>query len=94
VRCLHFGGPGSTRALTNAFEGVRDAYAYSAFGVTETSMGSSVNSYRFYGQWGYYDDSTFVEVPTPTHPTPLEPRNTDDPKSPMAVGCKPTSHQW
>lgn len=88
-RDFHFDGLGSTRALTNAFEVVQDTYEYSAFGITEASTGSSVKAHRFCGQWGC--DGAFVEVPTPTHPTPLEPRNTDDPTSPMVIGSKPTS---
>lgn len=35
---------------------VTDTYVYSAFGITESSSGSSVNPFRFVGQWGYYDD--------------------------------------
>jgi RHS repeat-associated protein len=55
-RYFHFDGLGSTAALTDFDMNVTDTYVYSAFGITESSSGSSVNPFRFVGQWGYYDD--------------------------------------
>jgi RHS repeat-associated protein len=55
-RYFHFDGLGSTRALTDSSENVTDTYEYNAFGVLEASSGSSVNPYRYVGQYGYYDD--------------------------------------
>lgn len=55
-RYFHFDGLGSTVALTDFDMNVTDTYVYSAFGITESSSGSSVNPFRFVGQWGYYDD--------------------------------------
>ncbi len=55
-RYFHYDGLGSTHALTDSSGTVTDTYSYSAFGVQESSTGSSVNPYRYVGQWGYYDD--------------------------------------
>lgn len=55
-RYFHFDGLGSTRALTDSSQVVQDTYDFSAYGVQESSSGSSVNPFRFIGQWGYYDD--------------------------------------
>ena len=56
-RYFHYDGLGSTHALTDSTGATTDTYTYSAFGVQESSTGSSVNPYRYVGQWGYYDDS-------------------------------------
>jgi hypothetical protein len=53
---FHFDGLGSTRALTDSSETVTDTYEYNAFGVLESSTGTSVNPFRYVGQYGYYDD--------------------------------------
>jgi RHS repeat-associated protein len=55
-RYFHFDGVGSTRALTDSSETVTDTYEYNAFGVLESSSGSSTNPFRYVGQYGYYDD--------------------------------------
>ncbi len=55
-RYFHFDALGSTRALTDSTGSVTDTYEYNAFGVLESSTGTSVNPYRYVGQWGYYDD--------------------------------------
>ncbi|GIV02218.1 MAG: hypothetical protein KatS3mg015_1048 [Fimbriimonadales bacterium] len=55
-RYFHFDALGSTRALTDSTGSVTDTYEYNAFGVLESSTGSSTNPYRYVGQWGYYDD--------------------------------------
>ena len=55
-RYFHYDGLGSTHALTDSTGATTDTYTYSAFGVQESSTGSSVNPYRYVGQWGYYDD--------------------------------------
>ena len=34
-----------------------DSYGYQAFGVLNTSSGTSANPYRFFGQIGYYNDN-------------------------------------
>ena len=57
IRYFHFDGIGSTAALTDNTGLVTDTYSYSAFGVTESSTGSSVNPFRYIGQFGYYDDT-------------------------------------
>ena len=56
-RYFHYDGLGSTHALTDSTGATTDTYTYSAFGVQESSTGSSVNPFRYVGQWGYYDDS-------------------------------------
>ncbi len=55
-RYFHFDGLGNTLCLTDTSETTQDSYAYTAFGTTLSSSGSSVNPYRYVGQWGYYDD--------------------------------------
>jgi RHS repeat-associated protein len=55
-RYFHFDGLGSTMALTDGSEVVQDTYTYSAFGVQESSTGSSVNPYRWVGMLGYRDE--------------------------------------
>ncbi|MEW5884453.1 MAG: RHS repeat-associated core domain-containing protein [Armatimonadota bacterium] len=55
-RYFHFDAVGSTRALTDSSETVTDTYEYNAFGVVESSSGTSVNPFRYVGQYGYYDD--------------------------------------
>ncbi|HVL39859.1 MAG TPA: RHS repeat-associated core domain-containing protein, partial [Fimbriimonadaceae bacterium] len=37
---------------------VTDTYAYTAFGVPTSTTGSSVNPFRYVGQYGYYDDGS------------------------------------
>jgi RHS repeat-associated protein len=56
IRYFHFDGLGSTAHLTDASQNITDSYTYNAFGVPYTPSGSSVNPYRYVGQWGYYDD--------------------------------------
>lgn len=56
-RYFHFDGAADTVALTDSSQVVQDSYAYSAFGVSENSSGSSTNPFRFLGQFGCYDDS-------------------------------------
>ncbi len=58
-RYFHFDGLGSTTALADENEVVKDNYTYEAFGVIATATstnGPSVNPFKFVGQWGYYDD--------------------------------------
>lgn len=55
-RYFHFDGLGNTLCLTDTSETTQDSYAYTAFGLPLSSSGSSVNPYRYVGQWGYYDD--------------------------------------
>jgi RHS repeat-associated protein len=55
-RWFHFDGLGTTAALTDFNENITDTYEFSALGVLEGSTGSSVNPFRYVGQWGYYDD--------------------------------------
>ncbi len=55
-RYFHFDALGSTRALTDSSGNVTDTYEYNVFGVVEASSGTSVNPYRYVGQYGYYDD--------------------------------------
>ena len=42
---------GSTRALTNSDGAVTDTYSYDAYGNLIASTGTTVNPYRFTGQW-------------------------------------------
>ncbi|MDQ2986619.1 MAG: hypothetical protein M3R13_07840 [Armatimonadota bacterium] len=56
IRHFHFDGLGSTAHLSDTSQTVTDSYTYNAFGVPYTPTGSSVNPYRYVGQWGYYDD--------------------------------------
>ncbi|HMS57042.1 MAG TPA: RHS repeat-associated core domain-containing protein [Fimbriimonadaceae bacterium] len=53
---FHFDGLDSTIALTDASENITDTYSWTAFGNLDASTDSSVNPYRYVGQWGYYDD--------------------------------------
>ncbi|MFN8138567.1 MAG: hypothetical protein U0R49_02095 [Fimbriimonadales bacterium] len=58
-RYFHFDGLGSTYALSDESENLKDSYSYSAFGVTisaTSTNGPSTNPNRFVGRWGYYDD--------------------------------------
>ncbi len=56
---FHFDALGSTRLLTNDLQLATDTYTYDAWGNEISSMGSTVNSYRWVGQSGYqYDIST------------------------------------
>ncbi|HWP32102.1 MAG TPA: RHS repeat-associated core domain-containing protein [Fimbriimonadales bacterium] len=55
-RYFHFDGIGSTVVLTDFDMNVTDMYVWSAFGVLKSSSGTSVNPFRYVGQWGYYDD--------------------------------------
>ncbi len=48
---------GNTRQLTNAAESTTDTLLADAWGVEIASSGTSVNSFRSFGQWGYYRDS-------------------------------------
>jgi RHS repeat-associated protein len=56
IRYFHFDGLGTTYHLTDTSQTVTDSYSYDAFGVPISVTGSSVNPYRYVGQWGYYDD--------------------------------------
>jgi RHS repeat-associated protein len=50
-------GLGSTWALTDSSSAITDTYRYTAFGTSDTGgTGSSINPFRYVGQWGYYDD--------------------------------------
>ncbi len=52
----HYDGQGSTVALTDDNENVTDTYVYSAFGELVSSTGTTVNPFRYVGQYGYYTD--------------------------------------
>lgn len=52
----HFDGQGSTRQLTNPSGDVTDEYAYSAFGETIATSGSTAHHFRVTGIVGYYSD--------------------------------------
>jgi RHS repeat-associated protein len=56
IRYFHFDGLGTTYYLTDSSQSVTDSCSYDAFGVPISATGSSVNPYRYVGQWGYYDD--------------------------------------
>ncbi len=58
-RYFHFDALGSTAALADESEVVKDSYTYEAFGIVQSSTstnGPSTNPFKFVGQWGYYDD--------------------------------------
>lgn len=55
-RYYHYDALGTVWALSTGSGLVSDQYNYTAFGALLSSSGSSVNPYRFVGQWGYYDD--------------------------------------
>lgn len=57
-RYNHFDGIGNTVALTDSSGNTQDTYTYSAFGVLESSSGSSVNPFRWRGELGFYDDAS------------------------------------
>jgi len=50
----HYDALGSTRALTNAAQTVTDTRDYRAFGLTNTSGGSTINRFWWVGNLGYY----------------------------------------
>jgi len=50
----HYDALGSTRALTNAAQTVTDTRDYRAFGLTNTSSGSTINRFWWVGNLGYY----------------------------------------
>lgn len=52
----HYDGQGSTVALTDDNQNVTDTYVYSAFGELVSSTGTTVNPFRYLGQYGYYTD--------------------------------------
>ena len=52
----HYDGQGSTVALTDDNENVTDTYVYTAFGELVSSTGTTVNPFRYVGQYGYYTD--------------------------------------
>ncbi len=52
----HYDGQGNTVALTDDNENVTDTYIYSAFGELVSSTGTTVNPFRYVGQYGYYTD--------------------------------------
>ena len=52
----HYDGQGNTVALTDDNENVTDTYVYSAFGELVSSTGTTVNPFRYGGQYGYYTD--------------------------------------
>ncbi|HUP77904.1 MAG TPA: RHS repeat-associated core domain-containing protein, partial [Pirellula sp.] len=52
----HYDGQGNTVALTDDNENVTDAYIYSAYGELVSSTGTTVNPFRYGGQYGYYTD--------------------------------------
>ena len=56
-----FDTPGSTRFLTDSSAGITDRYGYQAFGEEWGAEGSSANSSRYMGQYGYWRDSTLQE---------------------------------
>jgi YD repeat-containing protein len=55
-RYYHFDGEGSTRALTDSSQNVTETYEYTSFGELIAATGAAVNSFRWKGQTGAYDD--------------------------------------
>jgi RHS repeat-associated protein len=54
---FHYDAQGSTLAVTDDNQNVTDTRAYSAFGETTESNGSTVFPFQYIGQKGYYRDS-------------------------------------
>ena len=55
----HYDALGSTRFLTDSSGNVTDTYLYDAWGNNVASTGTTVNSFKWVGKYGYYtDDST------------------------------------
>ena len=52
----HYDGQGNTVALTDDNENTTDTYIYTAFGELVSSTGTTVNPFRYGGQYGYYTD--------------------------------------
>lgn len=52
----HFGPQGETRQLTNSLGAVTDTYLFSAFGSPISASGTTSNSYRYGGKFGYYSE--------------------------------------
>ena len=50
----HYDGQGSTTSLTDSAGNVTDTYAYTAFGEITAQTGSTVNSFQYVGQKGYF----------------------------------------
>jgi RHS repeat-associated protein len=53
---FHYDALGSTLAVTDESQNVTDTRAYSAFGETTESTGSTIFPYQYVGQKGYYFD--------------------------------------
>ena len=52
----HYDGQGNTVALTDDNGDVTDTYIYTAYGELVSSTGTTVNPFRYGGQYGYYTD--------------------------------------
>lgn len=57
----HFDGLGSTRELTDSSENVTDTNIYDAWGVDVASSGSTVNPYKWVGEYGYAFDHSLTQ---------------------------------
>lgn len=52
----HCDAQGSTRQMTSQNEAITDEYSYSAFGETIANTGSTTNSFKYVGQYGYFSE--------------------------------------
>jgi RHS repeat-associated protein len=54
---FHFEGIGTTRQLTDSSQSATDTYTLDAWGSALSSSGTTTNSFRYVGQFGYYGDT-------------------------------------
>ena len=59
-RFYHFDAIDATLGLSGNDQSLTDTYAYEAFGALAASSGSTVNSFRYVGGFGYYYDSALA----------------------------------
>ena len=58
----HADALGSTRALSDSSGSVTDTYLNDAWGNSVASTGTTVNPFKWVGQYGYYTDSSTGQV--------------------------------
>jgi len=58
-----YDGLGSARALADSAGNITDTYVYQAYGTLISETGSTPNTYRYVGQYGYYYDYLAPAVP-------------------------------
>ena len=58
----HYDALGSTRFLTDSSGNVTDTYLHDAWGNNVASTGTTVNSFKWVGKYGYYTDASTGQV--------------------------------